>query len=217
MVNGQSVLNFGDLSVLSFHATKIFTTIEGGAIITRDEKLKKRIDYLKNFGIADETTVIGPGINGKMNEVQAAFGLMQLNYVKENTMKRQQITQWYREQLGGIPGIRVLQDAAGVKHNYAYFPIFVDQHVYGRSRDALFAHLRAKNIICRRYFYPLISSFPMYRDLHSARNLPVAQRISEAVICLPLYPELEYDKVAFICDTIRNPESISQSLALAAV
>lgn len=205
-VNGESLLNFGDLSVLSFHATKIFTTMEGGAIITNDEKLKRRIDYLKNFGIANETTVIAPGINAKMNEVQAAFGLLQLKYVKENIRKRKHVVERYREQLAGISGIRYLHELPNVKHNYAYFPIFVDEVEYGCARDDLFEALRSKGIISRRYFYPLISHFPMYRALESSKNLPVAEQAAQQVICLPLYPELEASKIDQICEIVRHPE-----------
>ena len=214
-IKGQSILDFGDVSVLSFHATKIFTTMEGGAIITNDEKLKKRIDFLKNFGIANETTVIAPGINAKMNEAQAAFGLLQLKYVRQNIAKRKVVTERYRAQLAGIPGIRFLTEIPDVVHNYSYFPIFVDEDIYGCSRDELFEYLRSKNIISRRYFYPLISSFPMYRTLESAQKLPVAERAAAQVICLPLYPDLESEKVDLICDIIRHPEIINQHLVLA--
>ena len=137
-LKGESILNYGDLSVLSFHATKIFTTMEGGAIITNDEKLKKRIDFLKNFGIANETTVIAPGINAKMNEAQAAFGLLQLKYVKENIQKRKRVAERYRQQLEDVAGIRFLTEMPDVVHNYSYFPIFVDEDIYGCSRDELF-------------------------------------------------------------------------------
>lgn len=211
-IKDNSILNFGDLSVLSFHATKIFTTMEGGAIVTNDEKLKKRIDYLKNFGIANETTVIAPGINAKMNEIQAAFGLLQLKYVKENTAKRAQITNYYREQLADKAGIRFLSDMPDVTHNFAYFPIFVDEANYGYSRDELFDLLRSKNIVSRRYFYPLISQFSMYRTLASAQNLPVAEKAAEQVICLPLYPDLKEETVDIICDIIRHPDLANQEL-----
>ena len=201
-LKGESILNFGDLSVLSFHATKIFTTLEGGAIITNDEKLKRRIDYLKNFGIADETTVIAPGINAKMNEVQAAFGLLQLKYVKKNIARRKYLTTLYRSRLRGVAGITVLEDLPDVQHNYSYFPILVDEHRSGISRDDLFNKLRQKNIYSRRYFYPLISKFPMYRTLETAKNLPVAERIADQVICLPLYPDLPEEKLEEICDLV---------------
>ncbi len=213
-INGESVLNFGDLSILSFHATKVFTTLEGGAIVTNDEKLKRRIDYLKNFGIANETTVIAPGINAKMNEVQAAFGLLQLKYVRQNIQKRKNVTSWYRDRLNDVEGIRILEDLPDVRHNYAYFPIFVDEEKYGCSRDDLFHGLREKDILSRRYFYPLISTFPMYRTLPSASHLPAAERAADQVICLPLYPDLDESTVDFICNFIRHPEAITRTQIL---
>ena len=187
-INNQPVLNFGDLSVISFHATKVFTTFEGGAIISHNENMKKRIDFLKNFGFAGETTVIAPGINAKMNEVQAAMGLLQLKYIDENIEKRRQITLRYRAQLRNIPGISFLDDFPNIKHCYSYFPIFVDEKEYGLSRDMLYTKLKQNNIFGRRYFYPLISQFPTYRGLESARSdrLRVAEEITLQVICLPL-------------------------------
>lgn len=195
-VNGESVLNFGDLSILSFHATKVFNTIEGGAIICPDQKTKKRIDYLKNFGFADETTVIEPGINAKMNEIQAAYGLLQLKYVDEYIAKRKVLVDIYREKLKSNKGIRFLEDIPGVFHNYAYFPIIVNESDFGKTRDELYETFQINNIFGRRYFYPLISQFPTYRSLPSARpdNLPVAEKIAKQVICLPIYPALKaYD------------------------
>ncbi|MEM8488063.1 MAG: DegT/DnrJ/EryC1/StrS family aminotransferase [Bacteroidota bacterium] len=215
-VDNESVLNFGDLSVLSFHATKIFTTLEGGAIITNDAKLKTRIDYLKNFGIANETTVMAPGINGKMNEVQAAFGLLQLQYVEENIQKRKEITDRYRTQLAGVSGLTFLEDIPDVQHNYSYFPIFIDEEKFGFSRDNVFDVFREKNIICRRYFYPLISHFSMYRNLPSAKHLPAAEIAAAQIICLPLYPDLELSVVDQICDVIQHFESLRDELALVA-
>lgn len=205
-VNGNSVLNFGDLSILSFHATKVFNTIEGGAIICHDQKTKQRIDYLKNFGFAGETTVIAPGINAKMNEVQAAYGLLQLKYVDENIAKRKTITETYRENLANIPGIKFLNDKEGIFHTYSYFPIFVDATEYGKTRDELYEELKKYNIHGRRYFYPLISQFPSYRGLTSAKpsNLPVAEKVAEQVICLPIYPALNVDSILNIAQIIRN-------------
>ncbi len=205
-IDGQSVLNFGDLSVLSFHATKIFTTMEGGAIVTDNKKLKDRIDYLKNFGFADETTVMAPGINGKMNEMQAALGLLQLESVKENIKRRQEISVNYREKFKDIPGIGFLTDAENVQHNYAYFPIFVDDQKYGMQRDQLYEAFKQEHIYSRRYFYPLISEFPMYRGLASAgqENLPVASRISRQVITLPLYPTLTEEQQDKVIAVVKN-------------
>ncbi|RLD61981.1 MAG: DegT/DnrJ/EryC1/StrS family aminotransferase [Bacteroidetes bacterium] len=190
--NGTSILNSGDLSILSFHATKVFNTIEGGAIICHDEETKKRIDYLKNFGFAGETTVIAPGINAKMNELQAAYGLIQLKTYDEQIAKRKIIADNYRELLKDVKGISFLKDIPQVKHNYAYFPIFVDEKKYGMSRDKLYEKLKRNNIFGRRYFYPLISNFSTYKGLDSARqeNLSVANQIADEVICLPIYPEL---------------------------
>jgi len=203
-VNGDSVLNFGDLSILSFHATKVFNTIEGGAIICHDEKTKQRIDYLKNFGFADETTVIAPGINAKMNEVQAAYGLLQLKYVDENIAKRKAITQLYREQLANILGLKYLNDMETVNHTYSYFPIFINEKVYGKTRDELYDELKKHNIYGRRYFYPLISQFPSYRGLASAKlsNLPIAEKVAQQVICLPIYPNIDKKDIEYISNII---------------
>ncbi len=202
----DSILNFGDLSVLSFHATKIFTTMEGGAIVTNDEKLKKRIDYLKNFGFADETTVIAPGINGKMNEMQAALGLVQLKYIDERIEKRKMLTRLYKNLLSGVPGISCLTEFDNVDHNYAYFPIFIDENKFGHARDVLYENLKQQEIYARRYFYPLISHFPMYRGLPSAlaEKLPVAEHMSKQVICLPLYCDLGEEQVERVCTEIKN-------------
>lgn len=202
--NNVPVLNFGDLSVMSFHATKVFNTFEGGAIISHDETMKKRIDYLKNFGFASETTVVAPGINAKMNEVQAAMGLLQLKHIDENIERRHRVTLRYRQKLSGIPGISFLKDVPGVRHCYSYFPIFVDKDEYHLSRDALYEKLKQHNIYGRRYFYPLISQFPTYRGLESAQSgkMPIAEKATAQVICLPLYPELETESIDFICNLL---------------
>ena len=204
--NGNSILNHGDLSVLSFHATKVFTTFEGGAIVCHDEKTKKRIDYLKNFGFAGETTVVGPGINAKMNEFQAALGLLQLKYVDKAIKDRKKITDLYRKNLRDIKGIRFLYDIKGVRHNYVYFPILIDHKEFGRSRDEVYEELKKHNIYTRRYFYPLISQFPTYKGLPSATsdNLPVAEKITKAILCLPIYPALDLKIVAKICMLIKH-------------
>jgi dTDP-4-amino-4,6-dideoxygalactose transaminase len=183
------ILNHGDLSVLSFHATKVFNTFEGGAIICPDEKTKRRIDHLKNFGFVDEVTVVAAGINGKMSEINAAFGLLQLKGIDEALAKRQAIDAHYREGLKDIAGIRCADSGSHVA-NYAYFPIFVE-----KNRDALYETLKENGIFGRRYFYPLISDFKMYRSLPSASpsNLPVARNVAQEVICLPIYPELSPD------------------------
>lgn len=205
-VNGNSILNFGDLSVLSFHATKVYSTIEGGAIICHDEKTKQRIDYLKNFGFAGETTVVAPGINAKMNEVQAAFGLLQLKYIDDNINKLTVIAQLYRERLNNVKGVTILQEIEGIRHNHSYFPILIDANIYGKSRDELYNRFKEQNIFTRRYFYPLISQFPSYRGLPSSRadNLPIAEAIAEQVLCLPIFPNLEKSTIDKICCIIKE-------------
>lgn len=204
-VDGQSVLNFGDLSILSFHATKVFNTFEGGAIICHDVRTKKRIDFLKNFGFAGETTVVAPGINAKMNEFQAGMGLLQLKYIDQILEKRRIIGNRYKELLKGTPGITFLKEKPGVKHNYSYFPIFVNSDQYGRTRDELYEHLKTFDYFGRRYFYPLISNFNSYKALPSSnpKNLPTATRIAEQVMCLPIYPDLEMEHVENVANIIK--------------
>jgi len=202
---GTSILNFGDLSILSFHATKTYNTMEGGAIVCHDEKTKQRIDYLKNFGFAGETKVMAPGINSKMNEMQAALGLLQLKHHRSNTEKRQYIAKIYKNRLTDIDGISFLLEYPGLEnYNYSYFPIFVDEKKYGKSRDDLYFYLKKQGINGRRYFYPLISQFPIYRGLTSSRpgNLPVAEKMTEKVICLPIYTDLELEDVKKISGII---------------
>lgn len=203
-IRGNSVLNFGDLSVLSFHATKTFNTIEGGAIVSHDEQTKRRIDLLKNFGFVDETIVVEPGINAKMNELQSAYGILQLKYMKQNTEGRKGVTDQYRDRLRGIRGISFFEDIGGIDHAYSYFPIRIDGDVFGKSREEVYALLRKNNIFSRRYFYPLISSFPTYSGLPSSRpeNLPVAMKAADQVLCLPIYPDLSSITVKMICDLI---------------
>ena len=203
--NGESLLNYGDMSMLSFHATKVFNTFEGGALVCHNAQTKQRIDYLKNFGFADELTVMAPGINGKMNELQAAFGLLQLKYVDESIVRRRAIDALYREGLNNLKGITCLPISVNADKNCSYFPILVDTD-YKISRDALYSRLKDKGIFSRRYFYPLISDMPMYRGLQSAKpsNLPVAKQISEQVICLPIYPDLTLDVQNKIIDLIRG-------------
>ena len=201
--NGESILNYGDLSILSFHATKTFNTVEGGAIISHDLATKKQIDYLKNFGFENEISVVTLGINGKMNELIAAFGLLQLENIDRDIAKRQKVAGLYREALKDVKGIRFLEDIPGIKHNFSYFPIFVEQK-YHLTRDELYEKLKDNNIFGRRYFYPLVSNFPMYQHLPTAtkENLPVAHRLAEQVICLPMYAELEESEVKKIINVI---------------
>lgn len=201
--DGGSVLRHGDLSVMSFHATKVFNTFEGGAIVCPDARTKQRIDHLKNFGFVDEVTVVAPGINGKMSELNAALGILQLQHIDQALARRKEIAATYRELLGRVPGIRCVQDAGEVVANYSYFPILVEND-YPMSRDGLYHALRENGIYARRYFFPLISDFPMYRGLPSAHrdNLPVASDVANRVLCLPIYPALENEQVNAIVQII---------------
>ena len=200
----QSILNFGDLSILSFHATKIYNTFEGGAIICHDEKTKRRIDFLKNHGFSDEITIVTPGINAKMNEVQAAMGLLQLKSIDERLAKLKVISLAYQSRLCDTAGIRLPFELENVSHNHSYFPIVVDEAEFGLSRDELYEKLKEENIYTRRYFYPLISEFPAYQGLPSARktNLPVANKMATEVLCLPNFADLTIDEVDMICRSI---------------
>lgn len=203
-INGNSILNFGDISTLSFHATKTYTTIEGGALVCHSAEMKQKIDYLKNFGFEDEVTVVAPGINSKMDEVRAAFGLVNLKHVDEAIEHRHNVVKAYREALKNVKGISFFDDMPKVRHNYSYFPIFVDEEKYGMSRDALYAKLKENNILSRRYFYPLISEFSPYRSYTSAtkENLHAANRMADSVICLPLHANLNDEDVIRILNII---------------
>lgn len=203
-VNGESILNAGDLSTLSFHATKVYNTVEGGAMVMHDERMKKRIDYLKNFGFANETTVVGPGINSKMDEVRSAYGLLNLKQVDKAIEARHQVAIRYREALRDVEGITFFDDMPGVRHNYSYFPIFVDEKKYGMSRDELYFKMKEQNVLGRRYFYPLISEFSTYRGLDSARpeNLPNAHKMANTVICLPMHHILSDQDIQRTLDCI---------------
>lgn len=203
-VNGESILNAGDMSTLSFHATKVYNTIEGGALVMRDEQTKKRIDYLKNFGFAGETTVVAPGINSKMDEMRSAYGLLNLRQVDAAIEARHQVAVRYREALRPVNGITFFDDMPGVRHNYSYFPIFVDAEKYGMTRDELYFKMKEQNVLGRRYFYPLISTFTTYRGLPSAapENLPQAHKMAESVICLPMHHALSDEDVQRILDCI---------------
>lgn len=198
-----SVLNHGDLSVLSFHATKVFNTFEGGAIVCPDAKIKQRIDHLKNFGFVDEVTVVAPGINGKMSELNAAFGLLQLRHVEAVLARRKEIDQVYRVGLKDVKGIICLNGEKEATTNHSYFPVLVQQD-YPLSRNELYEKLKASNIYARRYFYPLISDFPMYRSMPSAHrdNLPMATDAANKVLCLPIYPALSPDSQQRVMELI---------------
>lgn len=203
---GGSILRHGDASILSFHATKVFTTFEGGAVISKDAATKQRVDNFKNFGIADEVTVVASGINAKMNEFQAALGLLQLKYVESAIRKRREIDEMYRERLADISGINCLSPSSAKRHNYSYFPVLVDSD-YPLVRDELYARLRQHDVVARRYFYPLISEFPMYRSVTGASrsNLPIASATAERVLCLPIYPDMETERLAKVVSIIRSP------------
>ena len=200
----DSILQHGDLSMLSFHATKVFNTFEGGALVSPDAKTKQRIDHLKNFGFVDEVTVVAPGINGKMSEFNAALGLLQLKHVDQALARRREIDATYRELLHDVKGIRCVRDGGETVSNCAYFPILVEP-VYPLSRDALYQKLHGNNIYARRYFFPLISDFPMYRGLPSANreNLPVATDTARKVLCLPIYPQLSDEEVRRVAGLLR--------------
>ena len=205
-VNGESVLKAGDMSTLSFHATKVYNTVEGGALVMHDERTKRRIDYLKNFGFAGETEVVAPGINSKMDEVRAAYGLLNLRQVDAAIEARRWVAVRYREALRGVEGITFFDDVPGVRHNYSYFPIFVDAEKYGMTRDELYFKMRERGVWGRRYFYPLISTFSTYRGLESSRseNLPNAHKLAEEVICLPMHHALTEEDVARVVEVIEN-------------
>ena len=203
-VNGESIMNAGDMSTLSFHATKVYNTIEGGALVMHDEETKKKIDYLKNFGFANEVEVVAPGINSKMDEMRAAYGLLNLKQVDAAIEARHQVAIKYREALRPVEGITFMDDMPGVKHNYSYFPIFIDADKYGMTRDELYYKMKEQNVLGRRYFYPLISEFSTYRGLDSANpeNLPNAHKMADSVICLPMHHELKDEDINRILNTI---------------
>ncbi len=205
-VNGESILNAGDMSTLSFHATKVYNTVEGGALVMHDEKTKKRIDYLKNFGFANEVTVVAPGINSKMDEIRAAYGLLNLRQVDAAIEARHQVAIKYREALRDVEGITFFNDIPGVKHNYSYFPIFVDAETYGMTRDELYFKMKEHEVLGRRYFYPLISTFSTYRGLESAKPelLPNAHKIANTVICLPMHHALTESDIERVIEQIRK-------------
>lgn len=205
-VNGESVLNYGDMATLSFHATKVFNTAEGGALVVRDVETKNRVDYLKNFGFAGETEIVAPGINGKMDEIRAVLGLLNLKQVDEAIEKRHQVAIYYRNALRDVRGIRFFDDIQGVKHNYSYFPIFVDAKDYGMTRDELYLKMKSHGVLGRRYFYPLISNLGIYKGLPSAskENLPVANKVAEEVICLPMHHGLDEEVLEKVINLIRK-------------
>ena len=203
---GESILNRGDISIVSFHATKVYNTIEGGAIICKDKMLRKQIEYLRNFGFEDEISIVMPGINAKMDELRSAYGLVNLRYVSQAIEKRRELANRYRELLTDMPGLSLMRELPDVKYNYAYFPVFIDAGSFGMTRDQLYTLLTKSGILCRRYFYPLISSFNLYNLELSARttNLTVAAFKAESVLCLPLHQELTFDDIEYIIRTIKE-------------
>lgn len=206
---GSSLLNYGDLSVLSFHATKVFNTFEGGAIVCQSAAMKKKIDQLKNFGFVDEVTVVAPGINGKMSEVNAAFGLLQLKTIDAVLARRKQVSEYYRAELAAIPGIKLAGGDDFERSNNSYFPILVTEE-FPVSRDGLYEQFKEANIFSRRYFYPLISDFPMYKHLRSSAdaNLPVAKYMAEQVLCLPIHAELTGEDLLRVVTVIKACSSM---------
>lgn len=200
----ESILNWGDMSTLSFHATKVYNTIEGGAMIMHDAETKKRIDYLKNFGFAGETTIVGPGINSKVDEIRAAYGLLNLRLVDDAIAARKQVAIKYSEALREVEGITIFEEIPGVKHNYSYFPIFIDEKAFGMTRDELYFKMKEHNVLGRRYFYPLISEFSTYRGLESAdpKNLPNAHKMADSVICLPMHHEISEEDINRVLNCI---------------
>lgn len=204
--DGQSILNWGDISTLSFHATKVYGTIEGGALVCHSAEMKHQIDNLKNFGFRGEVTVEAPGINGKMDEVRAAFGLLNLKQVDAAIERRHQVASCYREVIDQIEGLSYLHEQPNVRYNYGYFPIFVDEAKYGISRDALYEKMKEANVFGRRYFYPLITTFTPYRDYPSAApsNLPIATKMADEVICLPMHHDLSAEDVERVIKCIRK-------------
>ena len=203
-VDGESILTAGDMSTLSFHATKVYNTIEGGALVMHDERTKKRIDYLKNFGFSGETTVVAPGINSKMDEVRAAYGLLNLRQVDQAISSRHRVADRYREALREVDGITFFDDIPRVRHNYSYFPIFIDAEKFGMTRDELYFKMRENKVLGRRYFYPLISTFSTYRSLESSnpKYLPVATKMADEVICLPMHHELSVSDIKRVLEVI---------------
>ena len=205
-VNGKSILEAGDMSTLSFHATKVYNTIEGGAMVIHDAKTKQRIDYLKNFGFAGETEVVAPGINSKVDEMRAAYGLLNLRQVDDAIASRRKVAVAYRKALRDVPGVTFFDDMPGVRHNYSYFPLFIDAEKYGMTRDELYFKMKDAGVLGRRYFYPLISEFTTYRGLPSAakENLPNAHRMADSVICLPMHHALSPEDIARVISAIKK-------------
>lgn len=205
-VNGRSILEAGDMSTLSFHATKVYNTVEGGALVCHSAEMKNKIDHLKNFGFSNEVKVDAPGINSKMDEIRSAYGLLNLKQVDKAIESRKTTANKYRAALKNVEGIRFLEDVEGVRHNYSYFPIFIDSEKYGMARDELYAKLKENNILGRRYFYPLISEFNPYKDYPSAKpeKLSVAKKLADDVLCLPMYAFMEDEDIERIIEVVKK-------------
>jgi dTDP-4-amino-4,6-dideoxygalactose transaminase len=202
-LNGQSVCNYRDLSVLSFHATKVFNTIEGGAIICRDENTREYLNALKNVGLSSGYKLVGYGLNAKMNEIQAAFGLAQLKYVDAAIENRKAATMKYRELLNGVEGLKITDEKENIKYNYTYFPILINPDEFGANRNELFEYLKARNIFTKKYFYPLVCDFLEFSRYKSA-GLPVAERVADNIICLPLYHDITMDEITLVTDAVNE-------------
>lgn len=205
-VDGKSILEEGDISTLSFHATKVFNTVEGGALICHSADMKTKIDQLKNFGFTGEISVEAPGINSKMDEIRSAYGLLNLRQVDKAIESRRNTAERYKKSLRNVKGLRFLEDIEGVRHNYSYFPIFINEEEYGMSRDALYEKMKGKNILGRRYFYPLITEFEPYKDYESASsdNLSVAKKMADEVICIPMYAFMENSDIERVINSIKK-------------
>ena len=202
--NGKGIAEYGDASMFSFHATKVFNTIEGGAICLKDSTYMKALYQLKNFGIKNQEEVDGVGANAKMNEFQAAMGICNLRHIEDKIKKRKQVVETYLELLEDIPGIYTYRIPDNIKSNYSYFPIYVDKETYGYDRDCLYSKLEEKDIYARKYFYPLTSQFSCYDGLFDVSNTPIALDSSRNILTLPLYPDLSLSDVEDICQIIRN-------------
>lgn len=200
-INGNSICNFGNLSVLSFHATKIFNTLEGGAIVCHDQGNKKYIDALKNTGLDHDRRLIGYGVNAKMNEIQSAFGLCQLKYVDENIAKRKEVTLKYRKLLKNIKGLRTNTEGKGIKHNYSYFPIIINPEEFGADRDELYEHLKKDNIITRKYFYPLVSDYPEFA-MFKKKDLAISKKIAKSILCIPIFHDIMDEQIQRVVHSI---------------
>lgn len=201
-VNGKSVLDFGDASMVSLHATKVFHAIEGGLVVLQDEDLKVKLDKIKNFGFLTEELVDEIGSHARMNEFQSIMGLCNLNHVSEEILKRKKLTERYRENLRGIEGIKVMEEVEGVENNYTYFPVLIDEEKFGLNRDDVYDILLNNNIFSRRYFYKLTSDFECYENKFKKYETPIANKIAKSVLTLPLHGDLSIDDIDKVCDVL---------------